>query len=569
MSTPLLENGREYPFTFLQIDVVNSSLIKGARLLKDKMLESLKDFLASRISYGNGFEISYGLDGGVWGFVQFEPERESRHIRAVKVAIDILNSMEHYNSFCNPFTNNDITLRISLLAANACYKDDKSLISGKELSMFMKREREFSSADTVTITKDIYDELDTLSTDFDLEGDMQFEEQVISLYRYKRNNSRSGNGEIQYDAKELCQKISEMQGMLKNYVSEYDTIYDERTTHYKEEKECMARHYIEFLENRVVSALNCPEIKKVVILLDSGTTLVPIFDNLGQKSNENSNYFTKHANVNIYTNNIRGILRLFKYKKNISRYESLPFDCSVLPGKVLAPYEAFADEYTIKAIADLKRSGVYVISITTGNYIIYNDIQNIFLPIARAGFHPHVKSAMYYAANEVHVVAPLGKVLINNYNSQSIDMNDNINKTLHKFNTSLGYLDETVDEKNPYKLITPDLLTGMVKEITSQTDQFEWCKKTILITTSRDTFNARRYWLSDHYFSIFNRLNRSLPDTFCDPNVTTPSAYIYSIPFDGLPYSTDLQPKVEIPHKNLRNKQLLHQFFKVDINLPD
>ncbi len=388
--------------------------------------------------------------------------------------------------------------------------------------------------------------------------------------------------EMEYKNKNLDKEIisdklaKDLMPLIDKKVFHSDTIFEMRGKHYAEEKECIAREYRKLLETRVNalmsnSKLNKDQkIKDVIVIFDSGTTIAQVFEQLGKDSYETgSEHWTKNDYVNFYTNSIRGILCLFKYRDQSSRYSEIPFKCNIFPGKILSPYEAIADEETVKSILNLKREGRYVIFVTTGNYLIFNTKENVFIPIARAGFHPDVKAAGFHIANEIHVLAPLGKILMN---SLEVYRDENIYGTLSRFNEKLGYSDNAEDEsKQSYIIIEPKLLLAQKTKYLTKISQQDiandsissWLKKSLLITTSRESEDGKTFWLSKHSSMIRNKLNPDYnPELTKFPNDShRPLIQYYR--FDGLPYSQQLQVKIEIPHDNLRDKKILHEFFSV------
>ena len=308
----------------------------------------------------------------------------------------------------------------------------------------------------------------------------------------------------------------------------------------------------------------------MVVVFDSGTTIAQIFEQLGKDSYERGRgHWTKEDYVKFYTNSIRGVLCLFKYRDQASRYSEIPFKCNIFPGKILSPYEAIADEETVKAILNLKSEGRYILFVTTGNYLIYNSKENAFIPIARAGFHPDVKAAGFHVADEVHVVAPLGKILINSPDEYK---NEDLKSTLDRFNHKLGYSDNAKDEsKQSYIIITPELLSCSRNKYIPKSKQKDiendsiakWQNKSLLITTSRESTDGNDYWLWRHSARIRHMLNPHYqPESTVFPS-NSHSPFIQHYSFGGLPYSRKLQVKIEIPHDNLRDKEILHEFFDV------
>ena len=370
--------------------------------------------------------------------------------------------------------------------------------------------------------------------------------------------------------------VQELAPDLRKRLFHYDTIYEMRAKHYAEEKQCIAEQYVKLLENRVNAIKNIyaktnENIKEIIIIMDSGTTIAQIFEVLGKDSYKDDRHWTKRSDIFIYTNSIRGVLCLFKYRDQASRYSEIPFRCNMFPGKILSPYEAIADIETVESILRLKKDGRYVIFITTGNYLIFNSNNRIIFPIARAGYHAHVKAAGYTIANEVHLVAPLGKILLNSANCNNGI--ESIDETLARFNKALGYSDqpETESEKS-YSLIDPNLLNGSgIKDILSKRsrsllkhiERKDWTSKSLLVTTHRMP-QDKVYWLSKHSSII----TQSLRNDYSESQTKMPSLddkpYIKAYGFGGLPISTSLQVEYEVPHKNLRARRILGEFFQVE-----
>ncbi|MCP3874141.1 MAG: hypothetical protein GY699_13405 [Desulfobacteraceae bacterium] len=392
-------------------------------------------------------------------------------------------------------------------------------------------------------------------------------------YLLKENEFKEKNIQIEKVSDKLA---SDLGPHLNKKLFQADTIYEMRAKHYAEEKEFIALNYIEQLKNRVLSLLKNDQrltnkkIKNIKVILDSGTTITNIFDKLGKEAYDNKDHWTKKKNVLFYTNSVRGVLTLFRYRDQSSRYSEIPLNCNIFPGKILSPYEAIADEETVKSIINLKDDKSYVIFITTGNYLIFNTKTPTFIPIARAGFHPYVKAAGMHIADEIHVVAPLGKILTN---SRLKHKNEKIEATLDRFNKCLGYSKNNTDESmEEYSLVTPHellstknkkLLDRPSKTLIKNLDMFSWKQKSVLYTSSRTPDGDKRFWLADHSSTLQFYLDASYdPKTTVLPNEGPP--YLQSFSFDGLPFYKKSQVKHEIPHDNLRDKLILGDFFKVD-----
>jgi len=388
--------------------------------------------------------------------------------------------------------------------------------------------------------------------------------------------------EIELESKNLdANKISEnlakqLSPLLDKKLFHADTIFELRARHYAEEKECIARNYVKLMGERIAAISsgnisNGNNIENITVILDSGTTIAQIFDELGKEAYSNEEHWSKKSHLQFYTNSIRGVLHLFKFRDHNSRYSEIPFPCNIFPGKILSPYEAIADSATIESILKLKTSNNYIIFITTGNYLICNTKEKMVAPIARAGFHPFVKAAGYYIADEVHLIAPLGKILIN---SPSETNEETIRNTLQRFNEELSYTINPSDEsKEKYSLIEPELLFHKkLDEILKQSEIDEvknlslsdWAKKTVLFTTCRKVNDGKRYKFHNHSAVLERKLDDNFNVRYSDLKFKDPNPYIKSFEFNGLPIDPELQVKHEVPHENLRKKEKLNLFFELD-----
>ena len=188
------------------------------------------------------------------------------------------------------------------------------------------------------------------------------------------------------------------------------------------------------------------------------------------------------------------------------------------------------------------------------------------MPIARAGYHPDVKAAGFHISDEIHVVAPLGKILMN---SPTKDRKESIYQTLSRFNRALGYYKNPIEESlREYSLVEPKVIKDSLYLTQSQRENLQndnienWLKKSVLITSSREMDQG--YWLAKHSAVIRNDLNTLYyPETTVFPSATN-LPYVVHTNFKGLPFSPQLQVGIEVPHDNLRKKEILSEFFEVD-----
>lgn len=368
------------------------------------------------------------------------------------------------------------------------------------------------------------------------------------------------DSKIKHEALDTNTVSNEVANFLKDRFSAeldwLDRAYEARSNHYRIEKGILAKAIVGALKERVkhVEKRNKGKIR---VILDSGTTISPIFHELGRQAVlEGGSWISK---LEIYTNNVRGLQIFFSCKKETDdaaktdpqadRYRDIAVTCKVLPGSTLSAYQAIADESTVERVLGLKNDGCYIIGITTGNYILFDDEKDASLPIAKIGYHPHIKAAIFHVADEVYLVAPLGKIL------RTEEGDNRFHNTLTNLNNDLGHNAPITANAalRPYTLVEPALLKELnYRKIKYKGDR--WSAKTILFTTSRKDGRL----LAHHA----NRLSRLRP---YDPASTELSGsntrgYILSEDFEEYPVvSTEEEREMEIPHKYLH--QLTKKYF--------
>jgi hypothetical protein len=378
-------------------------------------------------------------------------------------------------------------------------------------------------------------------------------ERIFKIELYNRNldltNIQIDN--TQTDINFISQEVADrIVNLASSELVSYDTIYEERAKHYKREKKALATNFVNMLGERV-EFLKETENKDFQIIIDSGSTLAPIFDVIGKQASIDPRHWS--SGIEFFTNNIKGVQNLLKYRANpcelpdvepiidsySDRYLEIPISCSILPGKILSAYGAIADKTTIRATHKVSQNkNTYNICITTGNYILFEPDRRIFLPIARTGYHPNMKAILYAVSDEIYVVAPLGKILKG-------DTEDNIDIILKKFNDDLGYK-KRPDKKSlsEYHLIKKDLVPKEFSGFDSL-----WESKSILVTTQRI---QGKHNFFEHYNRLKDNLVGFLPGQTLPKVEKSTKPYIWTCEFDELPPTYQDQDDDEIPHENLR-----------------
>ena len=189
-----------------------------------------------------------------------------------------------------------------------------------------------------------------------------------------------------------------------------------RKNHFVAEKRVLADGLVTDLESRL-EALLSGNVERIRLLLDSGTTIFPIFKLLMRKKN-NPVWFDR---VEIVTNNIPGVfVSLVDGRKDESNpYSKLAFRTRLVGGEPipafwasLAPSWKYANLDT-EAVADgvqqLGRSDpkCMTIGVTTGNYAQLNG----YTLLNRDRSHHAFKKALVEVSEIVYCLFPLGKML--------------------------------------------------------------------------------------------------------------------------------------------------------------
>ncbi len=370
---------------------------------------------------------------------------------------------------------------------------------------------------------------------------------------------RSLVSEFRGEVTKLDRNIQHIVNIIRSEKGAIDSIYNERATHYKTEKRVMAEPFLEEVLGERVKYLQKTQNKSDIrIIFDAGTTIEPIMDVLGRKAEDDRAHWCK--NIPIVTNNIKGVQNMLRYREYPNnRYSELTIrNFSVLPGKVLAPFEAIADETTLKALETYRDDNVYTIAVTTGNYILVHNHQ--FASIARGGFHPHFKATLYDIADEVYVIAPLGKLIMWTEDDQENVKIESLENLMDKLNSDLGFtisFSDELNEKEKYQIVTEELVQS---PNTKTADVTKWLTKSVLVTTSRSTdclFNQ-------HYQSLKTEIRHRFK---VDWQVKD-GPFLWELPFNGLPLSKEDHFKIEIPHENMQGHA--HKYFYLPANfIPD
>lgn len=214
------------------------------------------------------------------------------------------------------------------------------------------------------------------------------------------------------------------------------SVYGKRIGHFFYEKRLIAREAV----NRIDEYLNKNESTQYCLLIDSGTTTYPVFQEITNRLHHKTTRELWKSRVCIVTNNIPGMQYLMKNGKDDPNddYSELIIDCFLVPGKPLSVYAAITGAESRKwllALPELlgnwKRSDmkVEVIGFLTGNYMAKHESlgRKNYYPVARGEGHVEIKNTIVEISDEVFLLSPLmkfsfaGVELLNRVNGFDVD----------------------------------------------------------------------------------------------------------------------------------------------------
>lgn len=314
------------------------------------------------------------------------------------------------------------------------------------------------------------------------------------------------------------------------------SLFGERRDHFRDEKNLLSRSFAPLLLSR--AQWHAKRGKHVFVVVDSGTTLFPFFEQFGIEAVYAKIHATGQGNwikdqITFVTNNLPGVESFIEFGRldQRDRYAPLELDCHLLPGTPLPVYSALTGRATIAALQQIKEeaeSAVFL-GLVTGNWVrIRRTMPQCPLPLARGPGHLDFKQKLIDICDETYVVAPLGKVFVNTSKDE--------------LNIALGFgLDQhTGDGGRPYDEVS----------VTNE----QKAKSIRLVSTIREGHRL----LYAHSRVVSSALNS--PETQVSSLSTSSGPGHLLFPFDTLPSLPQLELKTEFPHPNTRTLQILGRF---------
>lgn len=320
-----------------------------------------------------------------------------------------------------------------------------------------------------------------------------------------------------------------------------NTIFGERSNHFKDEKSKLARELAPLLLRRLERRRSHEKIGRINLFIDSGTTLLPIFSELAGLLKVDE--FDELSKVlRIVSNNLPGVTSFLRYGRENERDSDSPLVVPVhlLPGSVLPQYAAVTGPETVEALQGMLRADraeiapQLTVALLTGNWVRIRKTEPLCpVPLARGEGHLALKQTALEHSDEVLVVAPLGKTIIN----QSLD----------DFNNLLAYSRDpgVSGSDRAYAELNISKQKGAVVK---------------LVTTRRA---GDSMILKDHGTSMKQHLAPTAsyapaPERFINPPFGEVKGLFF--PFDLQVVSVEDQCAVEFPHRRTRSRRFLEAF---------
>jgi len=297
----------------------------------------------------------------------------------------------------------------------------------------------------------------------------------------------------------------------------------------------LCKKFAPILAQRCKHILEQDETAYIYLIIDSGTTLYPMFEEMAKYFMDHNSAFWKERLL-IVTNNLPGI-QLYMESARTSprnRYSELVVDCYILPGAPLPAYSAIAGKSTRDALSQLKERAKnenkkpVFIGLITGNFIrLRNSNPHCPIPLSRGPEHHEFKVHLMDSCEEIFVLAPLGKVL---WDIKKSDINE-------KFGFSKTNPNSDMQPYLEHEAITNAKAAQIKLVTTKRTHNFLLYEHSLKVEKSLidelkggfDTSNFKT--IKDHF--VIDEISR-VPHLF--------------FPYNNLPLNIDEQDEIEFPH---------------------
>lgn len=329
-------------------------------------------------------------------------------------------------------------------------------------------------------------------------------------------------------------------------------LLQERMAHYPAEKRYLAKCFSEWLSLRIQFWLKIGKYRdrpgnasNVYLLVDAGSTnlwfchyLWPHLSQIARLlADERPAREPKHRFA-IVTNNVPVIEAFAEQKQQGQLTDKAHIECHLVGGRVDPWYGALVGDIACSNLGTYTNKGLApgkYISLSAGNFISLTprraSMRPMPIPLVRGEGQKDVKELYFTKADEVYVVAPLGKVFVRDVR----DLN-------HAFGLEKN---DGEHEKQPYEEVLADGRQSYVK----------------LVTTLREWEGALLTRHSNAVEQALHMNHTGISEPTEDINDIHHFCYPYDRHIKGK--SRRLQAAIELPHARTRSDEFMHYFYGI------
>jgi len=319
--------------------------------------------------------------------------------------------------------------------------------------------------------------------------------------------------------------------------------FSERTSHYSDEKERIADVFSEILIDNV-SDIQKDGKTECILLIDSGTSTLPFFKKISSQVTDRASR-SGITNINIITSNFAGAVRIMRSDDQVDP----PVQCIIVAGSLSGDYAAIIGKEAIDSLRTLvnqrkiqtEKEGkkCHIIALVSGNWVrLRHTKPRIALPMVRGKDHLELKQVYMELADQVYVIAPLGKIFVSNEKDDKKSINDIL----------MAGANKKITQRPPYDEVD-----------TGDKDARVLASKIKLVTSARC---APKYIMHAHSVAVgmtcgLNQMTAITSGDKIDLTDSRITGIFIRYDYDG---DREVQIKLEFPHAYTHSKQMMDRF---------
>lgn len=351
----------------------------------------------------------------------------------------------------------------------------------------------------------------------------EVKDKILSLPAHKETTQEPNFGEIGFNKgiAAITDVLNTVIAPVKNEISglhdrittltpfDENSLFGLRFRHFYDEKRAIADIFVRELEKTITEMNDNQKNRgKIRLLLDSGTTIFPIFSML---MNRKKNRLLTES-IEIVTNNVSGLAIIMKYgQRDDGDPHSRPaYKVLSVSGEPLTAFWAILPDKPGEVLGRAlnrtdKQSGKrpITIAVTTSNYL-KSDGKSLFVRIPK---HLEFKKTIMDIADRIYILFPLGKML----DATVKDMNDKLVSARNKKNDDRLYRELQIpfNKGRCITFITTKRFPGdhLYSHFVSVEDNLTKLKKK---REGKSGCNIETIFLNDNEFSMANLCNKEL-----------------------------------------------------------